>query len=72
MTQAETRRRERTELTENEIGTILIETAIDVHRQLGPGLLETVYEVVLAYELKNRGLSVDRQVPIDCLQRHRF
>ena len=64
MTQTETRRRERTELTENEIGTILIDTAIDVHRQLGLGLLETVYEVVLAYELKNRGLSVDRQVPI--------
>ena len=51
-------------MTENEIGTILVETAIDVHRHLGPGLLESVYEIVLAYELKKRGLNVLRQVPI--------
>jgi GxxExxY protein len=52
------------ELTENEIGTILIETAIAMHRRLGPGLLESVYEVVLDYELKKRELTVMRQVPI--------
>lgn len=34
-------------MTENEIGTIIVDTAIAVHRELGPGLLETVYEVVL-------------------------
>jgi len=51
-------------MTENEIGTIVIECAIEVHRELGPGLLETVYEVVLARELQERGLSVERQVPI--------
>ena len=51
-------------MTENEIGTVIVETAIDVHRQLGPGLLESVYEVVLAFELNSRGLPVKRQVPI--------
>lgn len=52
------------ELSENEIGAILINTAIAVHRQLGPGLLESVYEVVLSYELAKQGLEVKRQVPI--------
>ena len=51
-------------MTENEIGKIIVDSAITVRRELGPGLLETVYEVVLAYELKQRGLSVERQVPI--------
>lgn len=51
-------------MTENEIGTIIVDTAIEVHRQLGSGLLESVYEVVLAYELAARGLHVQRQVPI--------
>ena len=51
-------------MTENEIGTIVVGTAIEVHRELGPGLLESVYEVVLAHELSLRGLEVKRQVPI--------
>ncbi|MCD6584586.1 MAG: GxxExxY protein [Desulfobacteraceae bacterium] len=51
-------------MTENEIGTIVIASAIAIHRELGPGLLETVYEIVLARELKDRGLTVDRQVPV--------
>ncbi|HXJ06911.1 MAG TPA: GxxExxY protein [Candidatus Acidoferrum sp.] len=51
-------------MTENEIGTIIVDTAVELHRQLGPGLLETVYEAVLAYELTARGLPVNRQVPI--------
>ena len=51
-------------MTENEKGTLCIEAAIAVHRELGPGLLESVYEVVLAYELEQRGLSVKRQMPI--------
>ena len=51
-------------MTENEIGTIVIEAAIAVHRELGPGLLETVYEVILARDLVDRGLKVDRQVPV--------
>jgi len=51
-------------MTENEIGTIVVDAAIAVHRELGPGLLETVYEVVLARELQDRGLTVERQVPV--------
>jgi GxxExxY protein len=51
-------------MTENEIGTIVVESAIGVHRELGPGLLETVYELILARELEDRGLKVDRQVPV--------
>ncbi len=51
-------------MTENEIGTIVIDAAVAVHRELGPGLLESVYEIVLAYELTSRGLKVERQVSI--------
>lgn len=51
-------------MTENEIGTIVVESAISVHRELGPGLLESVYEIVLAKELQDRGLKVERQVPV--------
>ena len=51
-------------MTENEIGTACITAAIDVHRHLGPGLYESVYEIVLAYELQQRGLKVERQLPI--------
>jgi len=51
-------------MTENELGTIIVESAIAVHRELGPGLLETVYEVALTHELRTRGLKAERQVPI--------
>ena len=51
-------------MTENEIGTIIIDAAISIHRKLGPGLLETVYEAILARELEKRGLKVERQKPI--------
>ena len=51
-------------MTEDELGTIIVDAAIAVHRELGPGLLETVYEIALAYELQQRGLMVERQVPI--------
>lgn len=51
-------------MTENEIGTIVVDAAIKVHRVLGPGLLESVYEAVLARELTLRGLKVARQVPV--------
>src|SRR5439155_13724676 len=52
------------EFKENEIGTKLLEAAIHIHRELGPGLLEAVYEVILARELSDRGLRVQRQVPV--------
>ena len=51
-------------MTENQIGTIVVDTAVQVHRVLGSGLLESVYEVVLAHELRARGLSAERQVPV--------
>ena len=51
-------------MSENEISKLILDSAIAVHRELGPGLLESVYEIVLAYELRQRGLRVDRQVPI--------
>ena len=52
-------------MTENEIATIVVDTSLMVHRELGPGLLESVYEEVLAYELENRGLTVERQRGIE-------
>ena len=42
----------------------IIGAAIEVHRQLGPGLLESSYETCLAYELETRGLSIERQKPV--------
>jgi GxxExxY protein len=50
---------------ENEIGAVIVDASIEVHRLLGPGLLESVYESALAHELALRGLSVQSQVPID-------
>jgi GxxExxY protein len=54
----------RREMTENEIGTMVVQSAIAVHREMGPGLLETVYEAILARELLDRGLKVERQVSV--------
>jgi GxxExxY protein len=51
-------------MDENDIGTIVMTAAVDIHRNLGPGLLESVYEVVLAHTLRQQGLQVQRQVPI--------
>ncbi len=48
----------------NEISGQIVDAAIAVHRELGPGLLESVYEIVLAHELKSRGLCVERQVSV--------
>lgn len=51
---------ERTE----EIGKIIVNAAYKVHKELGPGLLERVYEVCLAHEIKKAGLDVKRQIEI--------
>jgi len=51
-------------MTENEIATIVVDAAYKVHVALGPGLLESIYEVVLCHELKKRGLKAERQVPV--------
>ena len=48
-------------MTENEISQKIIGAAIEVHKQLGPGLLESTYETCLAYELKQLGLDVRQQ-----------
>src|SRR5688572_15997600 len=51
-------------MTHNEISGIIIDTAISIHRRLGPGLLESVYRAILAYELQKRGLQVAVEVAI--------
>jgi len=52
-----TQRRKDAKMDENGIGKEVVDAAVQVHRELGPGLLETVYEVVLARELERRGLT---------------
>jgi GxxExxY protein len=51
-------------MTENDISREIVDTAFQVHTKLGPGLLETVYEVIMAHELKKRGMHVERQMPV--------
>jgi len=51
-------------MTEEEVMTIIIEEAIYAHRKLGPGLLENVYKICLAYRLRERGLEVETEKPI--------
>jgi GxxExxY protein len=48
-------------LTENEIAKEIVDAAFKIHTTLGPGLLESVYEAVLAHELSKRGVKVERQ-----------
>ena len=51
-------------MSEEEIIKIVIEEAIYIHRKLGPGLLEKVYQTCLAYRLRKRGLFVETEKPI--------
>lgn len=51
-------------MSENEAAKHLLDAAFLVHSRLGPGLLESVYEVVLAHELRKRGIRAERQKPI--------
>ncbi|PKP30051.1 MAG: GxxExxY protein [Bacteroidetes bacterium HGW-Bacteroidetes-16] len=48
-------------MIENELSTIIIGCAIEVHKQLGPGLLESAYQECLFYELKSAGLKVQKE-----------
>lgn len=48
----------------NEISREVIGAAIEVHKALGPGLLESAYEECVSYELKKKGVSLERQVPV--------
>ena len=54
---------------ENEIGTIVVDAAVQVHRSLGPGLLESVYQTVLGWELEKRGLHVTKEVMVPIVYR---
>ena len=49
----------------NEIGGIILDAAITVHRELGPGLLESAYQLALKRELELRGLKVRAKVPVE-------
>lgn len=49
---------------ENQTATVVVDAALGIHKALGPGLLESVYEVALYHELIKRGLEVERQVPV--------
>jgi GxxExxY protein len=51
-------------MSENEVARDVVDAASLVHTRLGPGLLESVYETILAHELNKRGLVLARQVPI--------
>lgn len=60
-----TQRRRDAEMKDiNIISGQIVDAAMQVHTRLGPGLLESIYERILAYELEKRGLKVARQVPI--------
>ena len=49
---------------EKDIGSVIVDCAVELHRDLGPGLLESVYRVTLARKLERRGLEVHREVVI--------
>lgn len=53
-----------TTVPENEIAREVVDAAFKIHTTMGPGLLESVYQAVLAHELAQRGLRVQREVPI--------
>lgn len=57
-------RKDADQMTENEISLIIVNTAYHVHYTLGPGLLESVYEEIMYYELCKQGLNVQRQQSI--------
>ncbi len=51
-------------MDENALGTTIVDCSFHVHKSLGPGLLESVYEVALVHTLRQRSLKIERQVPI--------
>lgn len=51
-------------LKHDELSELIIKSAIEVHRELGPGLLESIYEMCLAHELRERGISVLQQLAV--------
>lgn len=61
---AESAKNRRGNMTENEISGIVLDASIKVHRELGPGLLESAYQACLAFELENRGLFIECEKPM--------
>ena len=51
-------------MTENELATVVVDVGYRIHRQLGPGLLESVYEAIMMYELAKRGVKAQQQVAV--------
>ncbi|MSQ94527.1 MAG: GxxExxY protein [Gemmataceae bacterium] len=51
-------------MSENELATIVVDIAYQIHTRLGPGLLESVYQAILLHELRKRGLSVESEKPV--------
>ena len=51
-------------MDENRIGSVIVDTSVRLHQALGPGLLETVYETILARRLERQGFAVRRQIPV--------
>lgn len=49
---------------ENEIGTLILDAAFQVHKELGPGLLESTYETCISYEASQMGLFIETQIPL--------
>jgi GxxExxY protein len=58
-------------MNENELAKIIVDAAFQIHQETGPGLLESVYEILLADELERKGLNVERQKPVPILFRGR-
>jgi len=54
-------------MTENEVAKVVVDACYKIFMELGPGLLESVYERALVYELRDRGLRVLNQMPIDII-----
>ena len=53
-----------TPLNENQLSKIILDAAFKVHTRTGPGLLESVYEIMLAHELRKAGIRVERQITV--------
>lgn len=49
-------------MTENDIASVVVDAALKIHKTLGPGLLESVYQATLSFELRKRGLVVAEQL----------
>ncbi len=54
-------------MTENELAKIIVDKCLKIHRKLGPGLLESVYEEILFYEITKDGIKIKRQASIPVL-----